>query len=634
MHMRLLKVVPRRLRIASLVSAPESQHICPVCLSLGSQPQYNKISTQPAFRSSSTGTESRSIAKPPRTHLRDTLLQLQEYAPSYINQSRLLLALRGLEQPDGEETIRLGIFGVSGKTNSLKRAKELARLLIADPLKSKTEWEHILHSESSRTVLLKIGSNISSQGNVKESGMFKELFVSSPILDKHNVEILVLELDPSIHQLNEDLFIEALLEPKIKIPTSRRYAQITMPIHRALLVSEDLRGAAMILGYPSKLHSGEITKTAIDLRVPENQKETLPCQIVDVDLASQALDSFRQSTQNASIYEKKWSASGLPEILNWLKQETSTKSQMSSSLQILITSVLQNAKRTLEMDQTHQVALARSGSATPVEISRLRQELQKWSCRAHTELRDQLEVAFNSRAWCKLKWWKLFWRVDDVSMVASSILNQRFLTRAEQEVIFLAGRIKERGITKESEKTFPNPVVDDLPKARLGAEPPAPQLKDFVVPTEDDLHLMVTIQPWPQDIRLTRFYMSQKTVPALQALAQKLVIQTLSTSSLATAFSVLAYLSSASIDPYEAGIVAAFGIVLSLKRIQSKWEGARKFWEDEVQEEGRKAIKTIEMTVNTSLTVNSEISVDQETQRAKSAIQAAEEALNSYVYNS
>lgn len=40
--------------------------------------------------------------------------------------------------------------------------------------------------------------------------------------------------------------------------------------------------------------------------------------------------------------------------------------------------------------------------------------------------------------------------------------------------------------------------------------------------------------------------------------------------------------------------MAALGIVYSLGRMQKKWETARDFWEGEVREEGRKAIRAAE----------------------------------------
>jgi hypothetical protein len=88
-----------------------------------------------------------------------------------------------------------------------------------------------------------------------------------------------------------------------------------------------------------------------------------------------------------------------------------------------------------------------------------------------------------------------------------------------------------------------------------------------------------------------------ETVPVLQALAQKLVLQTLTTSTFTSALAGLMYISTISTSVYEAGAVAALGLVWSLKRMQGKWETTRRFWEGEVREEGRKAVRGVESAV-------------------------------------
>jgi hypothetical protein len=263
----------------------------------------------------------------------------------------------------------------------------------------------------------------------------------------------------------------------------------------------------------------------------------------------------------------------------------------------------------------------------------LRRELSRWAERAHTELRDQLDVAFNGQRWRKLGWWKLFWRVDDVSMISTDILQQRFLTEAEKEVIFLSGRIAEAGIIEElnPQATPTNwaykPNLEKETKAQLGSEPPPPVLKDLVEP-RDHLRVKLKLQPWPLHIPATRNYLAQETVPALQALAQKLVLQALSTSSLASVFAGLMYVSSVSTGLYECGAVAALGIVWSLRRMQGRWETARKFWEGEVREEARKAVRGVESVVGDVLiTSQPSLGGDAELQKAQEAVDRAEAAL-------
>jgi hypothetical protein len=267
-------------------------------------------------------------------------------------------------------------------------------------------------------------------------------------------------------------------------------------------------------------------------------------------------------------------------------------------------------------------------------LESLRNDLNSWAQSAHTELRDQLDVAFEGRRWRKLGWWKLFWRVDDVLMIASDILSQRFLTEAEKEITFLAGKIAEAGVLKASpDIQVSNWAYKPLPEPQaptaIGSTPPPLRLKDVLDKPQDDTSTSFKQQPWPLQIPTARSYLTMDTVPALQALAQRLVVQTLTTSSFASAFAGLLYVSAFSSGLYEAGAVAAFGIVWSLRRMQKKWETARKFWEGEVREEGRKAVRAVENVVKEALAGPTKTTIEgaEELQQARNAVADAREAL-------
>ena len=103
-----------------------------------------------------------------------------------------------------------------------------------------------------------------------------------------------------------------------------------------------------------------------------------------------------------------------------------------------------------------------------------------------------------------------------------------------------------------------------------------------------------TPQPWPTVIPNARMALLQTTIPPLQALAQRLVLTTLSTTSLSSALATLLYVSSASTSVFEAGAVAALGLVLSLRHMQKLWEGARSVWESRLREDGRTTLKSTE----------------------------------------
>jgi hypothetical protein len=269
----------------------------------------------------------------------------------------------------------------------------------------------------------------------------------------------------------------------------------------------------------------------------------------------------------------------------------------------LIDSVLQNTSRALQAEQSRKLSVALSSKLSSAELDSLREGLSQWAERAHNELRDQLDIAFEGQRWRKLGWWKLFWRVDDVSMIASDILSQRFLTNAEKEIIYLAGRIEESGILKDISVTFSKDwAYKPVYEQPVESGPPPPTIQSLMGTPKDEVPVKSQPRPWPLHIPATRTFLSVETIPALQALAQKLLFQSLTTSTFTSALAGLVYVSTVSTSVYEAGAVAALGIVWSLKRMQRKWETARKFWEGEVREEGRKAVRGVEGTVGDVLT--------------------------------
>ncbi|TVY94272.1 WW domain-containing protein [Lachnellula willkommii] len=460
----------------------------------------------------------------------------------------------------------------------------------------------------------------------------------------YKLEILVLELEAEGMVMGQQLdrFLDSVLVPTMEIPTSNtgRYTPITTPVHRSLLVGQGIRGASEFLSMSSlstlqeePFQSWNIVQPAVDFHGgnPDEQGQ-LPIQFIDISQASSALGLFRKSVNNALDYERDWFASGVPALVEWLKiGKEAPDGVLRRPIHYLIESLLHNTEHSIRLESRRQRDAQLSGKISSAEVHRLRKGLAEWAEGAHTELRDQLDIAFHGRRWRKLGWWKLFWRVDDVSMIASDILNQRFLTEAEKEFIFLAGRIQEAGIfsvsTDHSENWAYKPVQLEKKEHKLGVEPPRPKVSDLIV-REDTQEGKMKNQPWPLNIPLTRSYLATDTVPALQALAQKLVLQTLVTSSSFSAFAALTYISTLSTGLYEAGAVAAVGIVWSLRRMQGKWETARKFWEGEVREEGRKAVRGIEGIVGGALKVPDDIvPADPELERAEAVLSEVTEKL-------
>ena len=636
-------------RIARLSVAPKSQQICPICsISRALRPTASRKHPQQPLRHrlhsrQQSNTSSTSVSngggpiRPvnPRLELRDALADLQKQAGNYVNISRLQLALRGLDQAAGQETIRIALLGWGDTgANSLKLAKDLLRLLIADPLKAEEEWERLLTNDESKPLLLKVGHN-GAERLPQSNSLVRELDVFSPVLKGHKLEILVLDMDPpSAATINSDEDnMSLLLVPTMRIPTSStgRYTPVTTPVHKSLIIADGISGAAALQSYPLELGLG-LTEAAVNFRsIHREDAMSFRWNVVDIERGSAALRSFRQSVDNAMAYEQDWFASGAPELLEWFKNDTApTDGSMKAPLRSLIETLLRNTSQGIRHEEARRLSVALSAKLSSSKMESLRQGLSQWAERAHTELRDSLDVAFKGRRWRKLGWWKLFWRVDDVSMIATDILNQRFLTDAEREVIYLAGVIDE-ALSKDAPVTFDKNwaymTVAKEEKPGILEHAPPPKIQDLIE-TKDDSLKEIKPQPWPLEIPMTRALLASDTIPALQALAQKLILHTLTTSTFSTAFAGLIYVSTLSTSLYEAGAVAALGIVWSLRRMQGKWETARKFWEGEVREEGRKAVRGVESIVTNALIPRDRLLEGaEELEEAKEALKKAETAL-------
>ncbi|KAI1495956.1 hypothetical protein F5X99DRAFT_401895 [Biscogniauxia marginata] len=611
--------MPPRLRLRpvghqnAVLKGSDRQSICFFCSLAysrsnihGSARRTKRRAPLPARRPESTvATLTNSAHLDPRRELEAVLLELQHHAANYVNLSRLQLALNGLRQNPGSESIRVAILGLTSTSESGKTAKEVLKLLLSDPLKEAEKWEQeIDEHDLAQPMIIRVGTEESQQRgaiSLARGNLLHEVNVSSAALNGHNLELLLMKSNPFAPAQGVgtlEAFENSVLVPTVDIPTSStgRYSPITTPVHKALVVADGIMGAASVVSMPT-LESRNVLAATVNL--PEYKpKETsdLPFTPIDIGVANVGLGLVRKNLSNAIEFEHLWFQSNLPKLVEWLKADVLTTPEGTTKPPVreLIASLLRNTSMAIEAEERRRVGTSLSSSAT-TSLRALRSGLEDWAESAHAELQEELDLAFSSGRWRKLGWWKLFWRVDDVGMLTTDILAQRFLPHAERNAIFLAGRMKEAGVPLTLTSISPNSSLPSTPRASeendtlessLGAvTPPLP-------PTASD---------WPVNIPTTRRYLQTETIPALQALAQRLVLQTLSTSGLTTALGALAYFGTLTTTLYEAGAVAALGIVWSMKRMQSRWEAARDFWEGEVREEGRKAVRGVEGVMGSAL---------------------------------
>ncbi|KAI1131205.1 hypothetical protein F5Y10DRAFT_79578 [Nemania abortiva] len=540
----------------------------------------------------------------PRKELELTLLDLQKHAANYVNLSRLQLALNGLRQKPGHESIRIAILGLARRPAPTSTAKDVLRLLLADPLKDPEAWEHeVEQHDLAEPMIIRIGDE--SRGtepaiSLTKGNLLREINVSSASLNGHNLEILLADTNPFLPVSEKgavDGFEDTVLVPSVDIPTSNtgQYTPITTPVHKALIVADGIHGAASVMSMPT-LETPGVVQYAVN--IPEYkpaEASPLPFTPIDTNTARIGLGLIRKNIRNALEYEHLWFQSNMLKLAEWLKADilTTPDNVTKPPVRELITSLLRNTSASIRAEESRLLEASASSPNTPTSMRAIERGLSEWAESAHAELQEQLDVAFSSRRWRKLGWWKLFWRVDDVGMLTSDILAQKFLPEAERSSIFLAGRMKQAGV---SLLTSPQTSNDSNTMVITSSQPVSTvSIPDSATPSAQESN-------WPMNIPNTRSYLQTETVPALQALAQKLVLQTLSTSGLMSALGALVYIGTLTTTLYEASAVAALGIVWSMRRMQKRWETAREFWEGEVREEGRKAVRGVEEVMASALT--------------------------------
>ena len=428
---------------------------------------------------------------------------------------------------------------------------------------------------------------------------------------------------------------------------SGRVTLVTYPVHKTIVIGQGIRSSVAYGRYTADTVEGispEMVKVAIGLPAPQDealQDTSDAFIIVDVDTAAKALSKFRESTANSVAYEQGWFRSGMPALTDWLANGVEqSESRVKPAVKNLIASILDDAEANITKEDAQRLEELVASTVSESTRQPILESIKVWAEHGHIELRDQLEGAFAGKNWRKIAWWKLFWRVDDVWMIASEVLERRWLVDAEKECIYLAGHIEQAGLFKEVERYNENLLhkrSENVDQHTFGTYPPLPHeivaLEKRKAKLVDDGEVKFPEpKPWPAQIPITRALLLSETVPPLQTLAQKLVLQTLSTTLLTSVLSALLYVSIPT-SLFEAGAVAALGLVFSLKRMQKKWESARGFWKGEIKEEGRKALKDTEdkirFIVQTAGMPKQDVDGAEERRVAKEAIRKAREALES-----
>ena len=340
-------------------------------------------------------------------------------------------------------------------------------------------------------------------------------------------------------------------------------------------------------------------------RTPPSEGPTnVPINLINLPQAEEAITTFRASLENSLDYEHKWLSSNLASVLTFIQSGTSTTptSALKPAVYNLISTILSNAEFSISLATTQAQSAATASTVPQSARDDLTKALTSWAESSHTSLQTSLAVAFTSKNWRKLAWWKLLWRVDDVSMIASDILQRSWLVKAEKDILWIGGRIRQAGLLDDPAAVDPI-KLKSLPVYKLGDTPPHPWSKEdlqarnkeakaeFGAPrAAADLDFS---KPYPAHIAQARTILHASIAP-LQARAQTLLLQSASTTVLTSALAALLYVSVSTTSVYEAGAIAALGFVWSLRRLQREWERARKRWEDLMREDGATVLRGVE----------------------------------------
>lgn len=445
------------------------------------------------------------------------------------------------------------------------------------------------------------GANISNRYREEadfdqRNALVKTLSIPSTKLRAHNLEILVqpISLTSSLLNAGDNDF----LVPGLEVPnsTTGRTVMIRYPVHKALVYAEGLQHiASMSSSDTHRAHaSSQMVRGVVDGGWTDLQQGTTAEQTlspINLAHAESAIDSFRKSVDMALEYEHAWFRSGLANVSAWLVEGVNLEPyNLKPSLRRLIETISNNAEQAILQEHRARTRQSASSAISPLTRESLDQDLTKWSEIAHTELRMQLEYAFLSRNWTKLAWWKLFWRVDDVSSITEDILQQAWLVEAEKEMIWTFGRIEQAGLGDPAKllKHFHDP----LDRSTLMV------LEEWVrvdYPGVDAFEGMK--RPWPYEISRARIILVRKTIPSLQADSQRFLFQTISTTFLTSSLATLLYISISSMTVYEAGAFAAVGFAYSMRRLQKQWSLRKDAWAATVREAGREALRKVEHTM-------------------------------------
>ncbi|RMZ78241.1 hypothetical protein DV737_g3973, partial [Chaetothyriales sp. CBS 132003] len=611
-----------------------------------------------AVRCASTLTSTTAINAPDSVPARykdlyAALANVRHTASPFVSLSRLQLAQQGLQSPCPK--FRIAVVGLDTQDT----ARRLVRLLLADALEQEAPWEkELAGKDAEQAVLLAYGQPPSADLQPPRTAV-PTVYIPSPLLGSDSLEILV----TSINSLRNGTERAAalvpsgtILDPSLSTPTaaSGRHTVICQPVHASLLIArgfDDFLALSDLLAHVdfSSQDEKDSVSTAVDLS-GSGLRTSASVLILDLTKAEEGLAAIRRSLRETSRYAHEWKDSGMLQVSKWFADASAlgTVDGLPESIRRLISTILASASRNI--DRHAAPLLAATSSLSLATRTNLEAAVDEFSRSAHQELQSGLASAWSSRNWRKLAWYKLFWRVDDVSLITTDLISNAWLPRTEKAVYELSGRMAQVGIspvdsfhpvsddaTAQAERsvTANQPVAAVQPQLAMATDATAEPL---IVRTSGSAEVArtsaISTQPLSDLISNVRSVAIDRAVNDLTSTAQQLLLRTLSISGLTAGLSGLTYLSFIS-SLYEAGTIFALGTTFALYRMQGGWLRATKALEIGLFEEGRTVIQHLVNRMRQLVDQSQETpAYDAEIRRlkdAKDSVDQAREALSNLV---
>jgi hypothetical protein len=548
-------------------------------------------------------------------------------------------------------------------------------VLFSDVLEDEEAWEKILNSQDGgRSILLKYGETAGESGVQTQMPLIQTLEIPSPLLRRLNLEILVTPLGDDVAVSgNAANLEETILVPPVTISNSSagRLGFVRHPVHRALIVAEGISGAIAYGKLPSGCVNGDTVNAALSIPLrpaPEaaSAEAETPDNSIDIDLASHSISIFRADKANGATFNKEWQASRVPNVTSWLKQsvdDSTSEDGLKPAVRGLIEVLLTSAEKTVKVAESRATKSSAASNVPDTIRTTLRQATTTWSEEAHGDLSANLDTALDSSAWRKTAWWRLFWRIDEVSLSASEVLVRGWLIEAEQTLAFLSGRMLQAGVASAADmrgvqgRTTSTPdgpgtpvkkissllnethqaIIADYNSTKETSKPHSTvaEVLNFApmlarVRQESGLNPLFN-PPWPQSIGVARQQMLHELVPALHRKAQGLLVNVFSLMGSSGILAGTIFAASSGTALYEAGAVAALGLVWSLRRLQVRWGRERREFCETVRENGRRVLVDVEGQLKGLVDNGGRVKVDGTSERewkeARRGLKAAREAL-------